>query len=245
MGDADEVPLLGGDVNPVVRVGDTFRRPAEPIGVRALLVWYQRVGFEGAPRFLGFDEQGREVLSFVEGDPAFAPVPSSDAVVARIGQLLRRAHDAQAGFERPVDAGWDTHVAGTDHGEVVGHLDLFWTNVIFRDGLPYALIDWELAAPTTRVLDVALAATYWAGIRADEQLVDWGVPLERRGERLRILCDGYGLTAEQRSGLLAELVGQREGRLKRADWRITGRQAVIANLRWLAEHRHELARFLE
>jgi aminoglycoside phosphotransferase (APT) family kinase protein len=227
-------------VNLVVQVGDTVRRPPEPPGVRALLDWYERVGFDGAPRFLGFDEQGREVLSYVEGEPAFAPVPSSDAVVAEIGRLLRRAHDAQAGFEPPADAGWDRHVTSLAHGEVVGHLDLFWTNVIFRDGLPAAFIDWELAAPTTRVLDVALAATYWAGIRPDDQLARWGVPLGRRAERLRILCDGYGLSSNQRAVLLDELVAQREGRLERADWRVTGREAVIANLRWLDANRHEL-----
>lgn len=235
-----EEPLLGGDVNVVVRVGDTVRRPPEPTGVHALLEWYERVRFDGAPRFLGFDEQGREVLSYVEGEPAFAPVPSGDEVVAGIGRLLRRAHDAQDGFEPLPDAAWDTHVAGTETGEVIGHLDLFWTNVIFRDRVPCALIDWELAAPTTRVLDVALAATYWAGIRADSQLAGWGVPLERRGERLRLLCDAYGLTAEQRSTLLDELVAQREGRLERADWRVTGREAVLENLVWLARHRAEL-----
>jgi hypothetical protein len=228
-------------VNVVVRIGDTVRRPPEPSGVRALLEWYGRVGFEGAPRFLGFDEDGREMLSYVEGEPAFAPVPCSDGVVAAIGRLLRSAHDAQQGFEAPPGAEWDTHVTGMASGEVIGHLDLFWTNVIFRHGLPHALIDWELAAPTTRVLDVALAATYWAGIRADAQLADWGVSLERRGERLRILCDGYGLTAEQRESLLGELVAQRRGRLERGDWRITGREAVIANLEWLSVHAAELA----
>jgi hypothetical protein len=240
-----ELPLVGGDMNTVVRAGDTVRRPPEPAGVRALLGWYESVGFEGAPRFLGFDEQGREVLSYVEGEPAFAPVPCSDQVVAEIGRLLRLAHDAQEGFQAPVDAGWDMHVAGTERGEVIGHLDLFWTNVIFRDGRPFALIDWELAAPTTRVLDVALAATYWAAIRADEQLADWGVPLERRGERLRILCDGYELDSQQRSVLLDELVAQREGRLERADWRVTGRDSVLANLHWLQQHRAELATFLD
>jgi aminoglycoside phosphotransferase (APT) family kinase protein len=40
-----------------------------------------------------------------------------------------------------------------DAGEVICHLDLYWTNVIFRDGLPVALIDWELAAPGSRLLD--------------------------------------------------------------------------------------------
>ncbi len=170
----NEIPLVGGDVNVVVRIGETVRRPPGPSGVRALLEWYGHVGFDGAPRYLGFDERGREVLSYVDGEPAFAPVPCTDDVVTAIGRLLRRAHDAQQGFEPPPDAEWDTHVTGMDCGEVIGHLDLFWTNVIFRDGLPHALIDWELAAPTTRTLDVALAATYWGGIRADAQLTDWG-----------------------------------------------------------------------
>jgi hypothetical protein len=235
-----EIPLVGGDVNVVVRAGDTVRRPPEPPGVVALLQWYERVGFDGAPRYLGVDEQGREMLTFVEGEPGFAPVPSTDEAVAAIGRLLRLAHDAQAGFVPPDDARWDTHVTGMHTGEVIGHLDLFWTNVVFCEGLPVALIDWELAAPTSRVLDVALAATYWAGIRADSQLEAWGVPLERRGERLRLLCDGYGLDATQRGSLLDELIAQRRGRLERGDWRVTGRQAVIDNLRWLEEHRHEL-----
>lgn len=240
----NEIPLAGGDVNPVVRVGDTVRRPPGAPGVRALLAWYEQVGFAGAPRFLGFDEQGREILSFAEGDPGFAPVPSSDDVIAAVGRLLRRAHDSQDGFIPPPEPGWDTHVTGASEGEIIGHLDLYWTNVVFRDGLPCALIDWELAAPTTRVLEVALAATYWAGIRPDDQLLPWGISPDRRPERLRILCDAYGLTAEERAVLLEELIAQRRGRLRRADWRVTQRETVVANLDWLLEKRSELARAL-
>jgi hypothetical protein len=240
-----EIPLVGGDVNVVVRVGDTVRRPQGPAAVRALLEWYERVGFDGAPRFLGLDEQGREILSFVEGEPAFAPVPYNDDIVGAIGRLLRRAHDAQDGFARSVED-WDDHVPGPGGGggEVIGHCDLFWTNVIFRSGLPFALIDWELAAPTSRVLDVALAATYWAGVRVDRQLLDWGLPLDRRGDRLRLLCDGYGLDAGARAGLLDELVAQRRGRLERGDWRVTPREVIVENLRWLEDHYTELATFL-
>jgi Phosphotransferase enzyme family len=240
-----EIPLAGGDVNLVVRVGDTVRRPAGPEGVRALLRWYEQVGFDGAPRFLGLDEQSREVLSFVEGEPAFAPVPAGDSVVVAIGQLLRRAHDAQAGFAPPADAGWQRQSADPGAGEVIGHCDLFWTNVIFRDGLPTALIDWELARPTTRVLEVALAATYWAGVRIDEQLLEWGLPLDRRGERLRLLCDAYGLDRPGRSSLLDELGEYRRGRIARGEWRgATPRQVIVANHRWVEDHRAELATFL-
>ena len=239
-----EIPLTGGDVNLVVRVGETVRRPRGPAAVRALLEWYENVGFDGAPRFLGFDEQDREVLSFVEGEPAFAPVPYDDEIVVAIGRLLRRAHDAQEGFVPPV-ADWDLHVPGPNvTGEVIGHCDLFWTNVVFRDGMPTALIDWELAAPVTRVLDVALAATYWGGVRTDRQLTEWGIPLDRRGERLRLLCDGYGLDADARARLIDELAAQRRGRLERGDWRVGKRSVIEENLLWLEEHRDELATFL-
>ena len=238
-----EIPLVGGDVNPVVRVGDTVRRPRGPEAVRALLQWYERVGFDGAPRFLGFDDQGREILTFVEGEPAFAPVPFSDEIVTEIGRLLRRAHDAQAGFVPPV-SDWDDHVPGPGGGEIIGHCDLFWTNGIFRNGLPVALIDWELAAPTTRVLDVALAATYWGGVRTDWQLLEWGLPLDRRGEWLRLLCDGYGLDAAARSHLVYELLAQRRGRVERGDWRVTPASTIEENLRWLEEHAAELGTFL-
>lgn len=215
-------------MNLVVRVGDTVRRPPEPPHVVELLRWYERAGFDGAPRFLGHDERGREVLSYVEGEPAFAPVPSSDEVVGAIGRLLRRAHDAQEGFAPP--------------GLVVGHGDLFWTNVIFRHGVPVALIDWERARPMTRTLEVAMAATYWAGVRIDSQLREWGIPLERRGERLRLLCDAYGLEAAERASLLDELLAyRREARRPRGTTPI---EIIRANLRWTEEHAAELATFL-
>ncbi len=65
-----EVPLFGGDLTEgLVRVGETVRRPriAESDLVEALLLYLQRCGFDGAPRFLGIDDAGRQVLSFVHG----------------------------------------------------------------------------------------------------------------------------------------------------------------------------------
>lgn len=242
---ADEIVLEGGDINVVVRVGNTVRRPPEPRGVRALLKWYEGVGFEGAPRFLGIDEQGREILTYVEGEPAFAPVPYSDEVVGGIGRLLRSAHDAQAGFVPPPEPGW---ARGDSEGraEIIGHGDLFWTNVIFRNGHPAALIDWEIARPMTRTLDVALAATYWAGLRIDSQLVEWGLPLDLRGERLRLLSDSYGLDQRQRASLFDELIEHRQRRLEQRGWRgVVPREVIVANLHWAKAQAPRLAKYLD
>ncbi len=239
-----EARLAGGDMNVVVRMGDTVRRPPEPAGVRALLQWYEQVGFAGAPRFLGEDEEGRETLSYIEGEPAFPPVPSSDEVVEEIGRLLREAHDAQAGFVPPAEPGW-LGLPRPGPPEVIGHNDLYWTNVVFRAGRPIALIDWEMAAPVSRAFEVALAATYWAGIRIDEQLLAWGIPVDRRGERLRILCDAYGLDAEGRASLLPDLIQHRQRVIANGAIRgTTSVETIRANLRWTETNAAELATFL-
>lgn len=91
-----EQPLVGGNVNGgVVRVGDTVRRTAGPHtpAVHAFLQHLYEVGFDGAPRPLGFDEQGREVLTFVPGVvpwPARFDLLEPDAALVRVARLIRR-----------------------------------------------------------------------------------------------------------------------------------------------------------
>ena len=203
-----EIPLVGGDVNVgenvVVRVGDTVRRPLSDRAeaVHALLLHFEAAGFDGAPRFLGIDDRGREVLTFVEGEPGLAPVPADDGVLDDLGRLLRRMHDAQAGFTLPDDVAWPAHLPVEPAADsVVCHNDLFWPNVIFREGRPVALIDWDLAAPAPRLYDVASTANYWVPLRPDDQAAAWGLPTAARGTRLRLLCDAYGLTEDERPAL--------------------------------------------
>ena len=56
-----EIPLHGGNVSTVSRVGDTVRRNAGPWtpAVHALLNHLERVGFTGSPHALGMDELGK------------------------------------------------------------------------------------------------------------------------------------------------------------------------------------------
>ena len=65
-----EIPLEGGSHSGVVRVGETVRRETRPwsSSVHDLLRHLDREGFAGAPRALGFDDQGREVLTYIEGE---------------------------------------------------------------------------------------------------------------------------------------------------------------------------------
>jgi hypothetical protein len=239
-----EQPLPGGFVTTVVRAGNTVRRapPEDPEFVRAVLELFERRGWAGAPRFLGTDERGREVLSFIHGHVAWEPVqpPSitSDASLARLAGLVREFHDLTAG----------TPLAASE--EVVCHNDLSPKNTVYRDsgtGLtPVAFIDWDIAAPGKRIHDVAHVC--W-------QYLDLGPCVAEpadAGRRMRLICDAYGLS--DRSGLLEAILWWQdrcwrgiEAKAAAGDPAMTrlrdsgAARAVRSAFNWVTSHRAELA----
>jgi hypothetical protein len=210
-----EIALVGGDVTEgVVRIGDTVRRPVgfnAPL-VHALLRHLEAVGFAGAPRFLGIDAAGREVLTFVTGEVAGRPRPAwiaDEARLASVGRLVRAYDDAAASFVLPEGvrpfSGF-TESPGTPPlppypTELVGHMDFTPDNIVFRDGEAAALIDFDVAKPVSRVDEVHNAMLYWAPlgdpVDADPLLQCVDVP-----RRCRILADAYGMSDTDRSRLV-------------------------------------------
>jgi aminoglycoside phosphotransferase (APT) family kinase protein len=188
------------------RSGDTVRRTAGPWSpsVQAVLRHLQRAGIGGIPEPLGFDERGREVVSYVAGDVWNYPLPEvvwRQSTLVATAVLLRRLHDATAGFEPPADARWMLAMPGDLPAEVVCHNDFAPYNVVFDDDGPAGVIDWETAAPGARIWDVAYAAYRWVPLSraAPAELRD----AHEQARRLRIFCDAYGLGAADRAILLA------------------------------------------
>jgi Phosphotransferase enzyme family len=207
-----EGELLIGDgvTQGIVRIGGTVRRPLRPFSltVQAYLAHLRDAGFTGAPLPLGVDEQGREVLSFVPGDVPRNPLPPETAgeeVLVALGRLVRALHEASAGWVPPPDAVWGGTPANEGRlplarTELVTHCDYYPGNVVFRNGLPAALIDFDLAHPTTRLYDLTNAVWYWAPL-ADPRdrapaFADADIP-----RRVAVFADAYGMTARQRAEL--------------------------------------------
>jgi Ser/Thr protein kinase RdoA (MazF antagonist) len=138
--DDAETPLVGGRVTVgVVRIGDTVRRPIP--GGRTLqhnlLAHLGQKGFAGCPRFLGIDELGREILSFLPGHVPVELGHYTDAQLCAAAGLLRRFHDATADFAPVQQQG----------GEVMCHNDFGPCNTVFSDALPCGMIDFDTIAP--------------------------------------------------------------------------------------------------
>lgn len=179
-----DVVLPGGFVNQVVRVGATVRRqPAERAPfVHNLLKFLGEQGWPGAPKFLGMDQDGREILEYVEGSAAWEGeqqrLARSDECLISVSRLVREFHDLTAGSP-----------LAQDH-EVVCHNDLSPKNTVYTvegdSWRPRAFIDWDLAAPGERIHDIAHVCWQYLGLGPELT----NVPETAR--QIRLICDTYG-----------------------------------------------------
>ena len=174
-----EIPLQGGQLTPgIVRVEDTVRRPpkANAMFVHDLLLFLEQQGFPYAPHFLGMDEQGREILSYLEGQ-AFPDSGSRlpDDALVQAARIIRIYHDVTAGS------------ALAQGHEIVAHNELGPHNTIFHDNQVVGFIDWDDAATGRRLRDFANAVynyvdvSHWANQTAGVQ-----------ARRIRLMCAAYG-----------------------------------------------------
>ena len=106
MPEAEKETILrarGAGSTGVQRQGNVVLRPARPWTrtVHSLLRHLEEVGFSGAPRVVGsgFAPDGREVLSYVEGEITH-PGPWTIKGAAGVGRLLRELHEATASYTR-------------------------------------------------------------------------------------------------------------------------------------------------
>lgn len=210
----DEVELGGGNVNRVVRVGDTVRRTAGPWTptVHALLAWVRAQGVDVVPAPLGVDVDGREVLTWVPGEVGGWPVPDwvwDPAVLRDAGRTARRWHDATVGFAPPA-AVWRSPVR--EPAEVVCLNDLAPYNMVHADGRLVGLIDVDMASPGPRVWDLAYLAYRMCGWCEDMPAPPGPTP----AERLAVLLDAYG--TDRAPEPAAVLVTMRERLLDLAAW---------------------------
>ncbi|WP_433464176.1 phosphotransferase [Spirillospora sp. CA-128828] len=199
----DEQRLPGGRHVGGVRIGDTVHRPANPWTptVHAVLRHLEIAGFEGAPRVLGFDEQGREVLTFLHGEtigelhpwPAW---PRSEQALRQAAGWMRRLHDITAAFVPPEDATW---FAGTWRpGLIIGHHDASPYNAVWNDGGLVGFVDWDTAGPSPREFDLAHLALTWVPLQPRHVAESQGfTAFEDRSRRLHVLLDAYGYEGDR------------------------------------------------
>jgi 8-oxo-dGTP diphosphatase len=178
--------LPGGNVGGAVRVGWTVRRPtgAWTPAVHALLEHLAERRLEAVPRVLGYDERGREVLTYLPGQVVYAPERRmDDAQLADLMRWLRAFHEASASFRPEGVVAWRFEKRALAEHEIVCHHDVGWYNLAFTGQRLTGVFDWDVAGPGVPLDDLAFAA--WNNVPM--------VPMaEDPARRLQVMARAYG-----------------------------------------------------
>jgi Phosphotransferase enzyme family len=181
--DETEVALPGGNVGGAVRIGDTVRRATGPWSpaVHALL-GYLGDRMPGIPQVLGHDDRGREVLSYLPGT-----VVDIDSEVLSPAQLVslvrwtRSFHEIVAGFAHPGQ--W--RYFPVEGATLIGHNDIAPYNVCFDGEEVAGVFDWDLAGPSTPLLELAFIAWNCVPLWTD-------IGPAAAADRLGVIASAYG-----------------------------------------------------
>jgi len=176
--------LEGGNVGGAVRIGGTVRRPTGPWtpAVHRLLAHVRARGVRAVPEVRGIDARGREVLTYLPGRVVDVDREAlDDAQLADVGRWARELHEAVADFE--VAGPW--RFFGVDSPSVLAHNDLAPYNLCFEGDRLAGVFDWDLAGPSTPLLELAHLA--WNAVPLFRP-----VPATEAARRLGVLADAYG-----------------------------------------------------
>lgn len=180
----------------IERINNEIHRPSGPWTkqVHNFLNFLYEQGFNQAPRPLGFDDQGREIVSVVTGETMNYPLSDNAKSIIALessAQLLRRLHDTSEKFlniiEKP-NHGW--MFASKDPVEVICHNDFAHYNICFDGKQAIGIIDFDTACPGPRTWDIAYALYRFAPFTCPSNTDGWG-SLYDQITRARLFCETY------------------------------------------------------
>jgi hypothetical protein len=202
--------LSGGRENQIIRSGNVVHRPTGPYttAVHGLLNHLHQVGFTGAPRPLGFDQNGREILTFLPGQVSNYPLTknaaSPEALTSAAG-LLRAYHDAATSYIRKMPSDQTWMLPTRDPVEVICHGDYAPYNVVLNGRQAIAIIDFDTAHPGPIEWDIAYALYRWSPLKNPTNPDSLG-ELQTQIERARQFCGAYDLPRLRRQNLVSIMV---------------------------------------
>jgi hypothetical protein len=160
-----------------------------------LLTHLSESGFDTAPKALGVDGLGREILTFIPGETLIGqPWPDwvwSEELLDEAVTVLADYHAKVAAF-RPefVESRLGTQPLSRD--QIVCHNDFAPYNCVFRKGHLVGLFDWDVVCAGSPLWDLAFFAWHWVPLYVPSSEIAWR-SMEECRHRLRFIADSYGL----------------------------------------------------
>ncbi len=230
-----EIKLTGGrSTESVVKIGNHVHRTISSNApfIHELLKHLEKNNFPFSPRFIGMDEKGREILSFIKGE-----IPNGEEFnqqqITKAVKILRQFHDIAAQSDL------------CKNEETICHNDFSPWNIIFENNIPVGIIDFDDAAPGSRVDD--LAYFIWTFLELGNDLIEE----ETQIEKLVFICKEYNLAdpenivdaiIKQQNRILKfrKNVVKNEINLEKKEFSKNKIQSITADLEWIKTRRTKI-----
>jgi tRNA A-37 threonylcarbamoyl transferase component Bud32 len=207
------IPLTGGRVTKnVTKIGKFVHRPCcnNSSFVHNTLLWKEKKNPTIAPHFIGIDDDGREIITFLEGYSPDNLGNFSNKQLYNAGKIINNLHNVLSDFP---DCKYD---------QTVCHNDLSPCNFMFQNDAPYAVFDWDTAEIGDPMNDLAYSIWMWCDIGNREQSI------ELVNDKINSIMDGYGI---KRFDISDKIIEQME----RHDNLAIGKEEWVNFRQWVKE----------
>ncbi|AGF57225.1 hypothetical protein B0P06_004482 [Clostridium saccharoperbutylacetonicum] len=200
--------LSGGNSTSVYKHNETVLREQKTWSstIHRVLLHLEKFEYTNSPRFIGIDDMGREILSFVPGEcKADYPFTNDEneqlSIIKKVAEIMRKYHDATLSFERTDIDSWMFSYKGALEKEVICHNDIAPYNMTFVNNMPYGLIDFDTCCPAPRIWDIVYALYRFVPFskkiydneKQEYRNYDVDRDKEFRKKSIRVFFDAYGM----------------------------------------------------
>lgn len=202
--------LSGGREGKIIKENNNVVRPSNlwTTYVHTFLKFMHENEFDNIPIPYGVNEEGMELVSFVEGMVYNDNLPDtilSDDVLIEVAKLLRRYHDIGEKYVHQLTGKEVWMLSKHSPIEVMCHGDFAPYNITFVDGHVHGIIDFDTLHPGPRIWDIAYAVYRWIPFVSPKN-PDYCYPLNEQIRRLKLFVDTYDLKDEERKQLPDKIV---------------------------------------
>jgi Ser/Thr protein kinase RdoA (MazF antagonist) len=166
----------------------------------------EKRGCNNVPRFIRIDDNGMEIVSFVQGEckedyPCTNDKNKQLLIIKKLAEMMRKYHDATLTFEKTEKDNWMLSYKGDLEKEVICHNDIAPYNVTFVDGMPYGIIDFDTCCPAPRIWDIVYALYRFVPFSESVYDIDklaytdynTDKDADFRKDSIRVFFDAYGM----------------------------------------------------